>query len=52
MPPPDRLAQPRIADRPDYQHVHCPNSDLLCREQSLWLEQAIFLGPREDIADI
>jgi dTDP-4-amino-4,6-dideoxygalactose transaminase len=40
------------ADRLDYQHVHCPNSDLLCREQALWLEQAMFLGPREDMDDI
>jgi dTDP-4-amino-4,6-dideoxygalactose transaminase len=42
----------RIADRLDYQRVHCPNSDLLCREQALWLEQAMFLGPREDMNDI
>jgi dTDP-4-amino-4,6-dideoxygalactose transaminase len=41
-----------IADRLDYQQVHCPNSDLLCREQSLWLEQAMFLGPREDMDDV
>jgi dTDP-4-amino-4,6-dideoxygalactose transaminase len=41
-----------ITDRLDYQRVHCPNSDLLCREQGLWLEQAIFLGPREDMDDI
>jgi hypothetical protein len=32
--------------------VHCPNSDLLCREQALWLEQAMFLGPREDTDDV
>jgi dTDP-4-amino-4,6-dideoxygalactose transaminase len=43
---------PRFSDRLDYQQVHCPNSDLLCREQALWLEQAMFLGPREDIDDI
>lgn len=41
-----------ITDRLDYQRVPCPNSDLLCREQALWLEQAICLGPREDIDDI
>ena len=41
-----------IRDRLDYQQVHCPNSDLLCREQALWLEQSMFLGPREDIDDI
>ncbi len=43
---------PGIADRLDYQRVHCPNSDLLCREQALWLEQSMFLGPREDMEDI
>ena len=42
----------RIADRLDYERVHCPNSDLLCREQGLWLEQAIFLGSHEDMDDI
>jgi dTDP-4-amino-4,6-dideoxygalactose transaminase len=43
---------PGIAGGLDYRRVHCPHSDLLCREQALWLEQAIFLGPREDINDI
>ena len=43
---------PGIKDRLDYSQVHCPNSDLLCREQAVWLEQAMFLGPREDIDDI
>jgi hypothetical protein len=32
--------------------VQCPNSDLICREQGLWLEQALFLGPRGDMEDI
>ena len=41
-----------IKEKLNYQRVPCPNSDLLCREQALWLEQAIFLGPREDIDDI
>jgi dTDP-4-amino-4,6-dideoxygalactose transaminase len=41
-----------IVDRLNYQQVRCPNSDLLCREQALWLEQSIFLGPREDLDDI
>jgi dTDP-4-amino-4,6-dideoxygalactose transaminase len=41
-----------IAEELDYQNVHCPNSDLLCREQALWLEQAMFLGPRHDMDDI
>jgi dTDP-4-amino-4,6-dideoxygalactose transaminase len=43
---------PGIADRLDYDRVHCPASDLLCREQALWLEQAMFLGSREDMDDI
>jgi dTDP-4-amino-4,6-dideoxygalactose transaminase len=43
---------PGIKDGLDYQRVHCPNSDLLCREQALWLEQAMFLGSREDMDDI
>ncbi len=41
-----------LRNRLDYQQVHCPNSDHLCREQALWLEQAMFLGPREDVEDI
>ncbi len=43
---------PGTIDRLDYQRVPCPNSDLLCHEQALWLEQSIFLGPREDIDDV
>ncbi|HEY1603666.1 MAG TPA: DegT/DnrJ/EryC1/StrS family aminotransferase [Pirellulales bacterium] len=42
----------RVADLLDYDQVHCPNSDLLCREQALWLEQGMFLGPRSDMDDI
>ena len=38
--------------RADYKKTRCPNSDLLCREQTIWLEQSIFLGPRKDIDDI
>jgi dTDP-4-amino-4,6-dideoxygalactose transaminase len=36
----------------DYSQAHCPNSDLLCREQSIWLEQNLLLGSREDMDDI
>jgi dTDP-4-amino-4,6-dideoxygalactose transaminase len=32
--------------------TRCPNSDLLCREQCVWLEQNLFLGPRADMDDI
>jgi dTDP-4-amino-4,6-dideoxygalactose transaminase len=42
---------PGDSGRLDYSKVHCPNSDLLCR-QSIWLEQAIFLGTRKDMDDI
>lgn len=43
---------PGIVEKLDYSRVHCPNSDLLCREQAVWLEQSMFLGPREDMDDI
>jgi dTDP-4-amino-4,6-dideoxygalactose transaminase len=43
---------PGIVDQLDFSKVSCPNSDLLCREQALWLEQGMFLGPRADIDDV
>jgi dTDP-4-amino-4,6-dideoxygalactose transaminase len=43
---------PAERERLDYSQVHCPNSDLLCKEQALWLEQAMFLGSRADMDDI
>jgi dTDP-4-amino-4,6-dideoxygalactose transaminase len=42
----------RAAARLDYGGVRCPNSDLVCREQGIWLEQALFLGRRADMDDI
>jgi dTDP-4-amino-4,6-dideoxygalactose transaminase len=36
----------------NYANVKCPNSDLLCREQAIWLEQNMFLGSRTDMDDI
>jgi hypothetical protein len=36
----------------DYRASRCPNSDLICREQGLWLGQNLLLGPDEDIDDI
>lgn len=36
----------------NYRKVNCPNSDLICREQCVWLEQSIFLGTRADMDDI
>jgi dTDP-4-amino-4,6-dideoxygalactose transaminase len=43
---------PRLADQLDYERVHCPNSDLICREQGVWLEHRMLLGPRADVDDI
>lgn len=36
----------------NYDRTHCPNSDLICREQCIWIEQNVFLGPRADIDDV
>jgi dTDP-4-amino-4,6-dideoxygalactose transaminase len=36
----------------DYRASRCPNSDLICREQGIWLGQNLLLGPGEDIDDI
>ena len=36
----------------NYRKVRCPKSDLLCREQTIWLDQSIFLGTRGDMDDI
>jgi dTDP-4-amino-4,6-dideoxygalactose transaminase len=43
---------PNATARLNYRKVNCPNSDLICREQCIWLEQGMFLGPRADIEDI
>jgi dTDP-4-amino-4,6-dideoxygalactose transaminase len=42
---------PGDSGRLDYSEVKCPNSDQLC-EQSIWLEQSLFLGRRRDMVDI
>jgi len=36
----------------DYGKILCPNSDLICREQCIWLEQSLFIGPRADMQDV
>jgi dTDP-4-amino-4,6-dideoxygalactose transaminase len=36
----------------DYRKAACPNSDLICREQGLWLGQNLLLGGDEDVDDI
>jgi dTDP-4-amino-4,6-dideoxygalactose transaminase len=38
--------------RLDYRQAQCPNSDLVCQEQGVWLEQNLLLGPRADMDDI
>jgi dTDP-4-amino-4,6-dideoxygalactose transaminase len=43
---------PKVSARLNYRKVNCPNSDLICREQCVWLEQSIFLGSRGDMDDI
>jgi dTDP-4-amino-4,6-dideoxygalactose transaminase len=43
---------PRASARLNYQKVRVPNSDLLCCEQCVWLEQNLFLGSRRDMDDI
>jgi dTDP-4-amino-4,6-dideoxygalactose transaminase len=42
----------RVTHRLDYGKTRCPNSDRICTEQGLWLEQRLFLGPRADMDDI
>jgi dTDP-4-amino-4,6-dideoxygalactose transaminase len=42
----------RAAATLDYGKSQCPNSDLICREQGLWLEQNLLLGSEQDVDDI
>jgi perosamine synthetase len=43
---------PTAAANLDFNRVHCPNSDLICREQGMWIEQSVLLGPKTDMDDI
>jgi dTDP-4-amino-4,6-dideoxygalactose transaminase len=43
---------PQARGKLDYRKSRCPNSDLICREQGLWIEQRVFLGPRADMDDV
>ncbi len=43
---------PNAAAKLDFGKARCPNSDLLCREQAIWIEQSVFLGTRADMDDI
>jgi dTDP-4-amino-4,6-dideoxygalactose transaminase len=36
----------------DYGRQRCPNSDRICHEQGLWIEQHCLLGARSDMDDI
>ncbi len=36
----------------NFRKVRCPQSDLLCHEQCVWLEHSMFLGKRADMDDI
>ncbi len=43
---------PNAAEHLDYSQVQCPNSDLLCHQQAIWIEQAMLLGVQSDMDDI
>ena len=43
---------PKASAKLNYQKTRCPNSDLICREQCIWLEHGIFLGSRSDMDDV
>ena len=43
---------PQASVRLDYGASRCPNSDVICREQGLWLGQNLLLGSDEDVDDI
>jgi dTDP-4-amino-4,6-dideoxygalactose transaminase len=43
---------PQASARLDYCASRCPNSDMICREQGLWLGQNLLLGSDEDVDDI
>jgi dTDP-4-amino-4,6-dideoxygalactose transaminase len=43
---------PNAAPGLDYAAAHCPNSDVICREQAVWLGQNLLLGDASDIDDI
>lgn len=43
---------PKTRARLNYRRTDCPNSDLICREQCVWLGQNLLLGSRADMDDI
>jgi dTDP-4-amino-4,6-dideoxygalactose transaminase len=36
----------------NYRKVHCPNSDLICQEQGIWIEHRVLLGSGADMDDV
>ena len=42
----------RVRSRLNYRQVECPNSDLICEQQGIWIEQRVFLGSRRDMDDL
>lgn len=51
----NRAFGPYLADataRLDYATVRCPNSERLCREEAVWLDQSLLLGTSSDVDDI
>lgn len=43
---------PITRERLDFTAVSCPNSQTICREQGVWLDQSMMLGTRADMDDI
>lgn len=43
---------PDAASALDYASAPCPNSDVICREQAVWLGQNLLLGDASDVDDI
>ncbi len=43
---------PKASAKLNYGKAHCPNSDLICLEQCVWLEQNLLIGSRADVDDI
>jgi dTDP-4-amino-4,6-dideoxygalactose transaminase len=43
---------PNGPPRYDYRETHCPNCEIICSAQGVWLEQQLMLGSSDDIDDI
>ena len=43
---------PQSRARLDFSRVSCPNSQRLCRQQAVWLDQSMMLGTTADMDDI